>query len=622
MVNVWKELLPVTIITSNLGPFFRLNLLTESLEPLVDDDEIKFDLKPSVEAMFRLTLRPNNDKISTCSLASNTYRIIFPPALLNSKLSHTINLSIDEEVSMNGIFTHCKDENCITINFLEENFDKKLCKTTFTVEIEVCSEKKGSNHSIITFHHCEYTNCEIEVDYCFTSCPLTLHANPLIDPNDNPYPYFPTEENDEFFNYMTATLTFLEKWMFEEGFKKELYPTFPCTFYATASVLKDQNKGSKKKRNAVSYINFISRLAGPLFEQSKGKSVEKGSSGTDTKKSSFVVEYKANFVNEVKTILIFYGSSETRIFDSYAVFSLIGHISSAPPIAIHKLSSPIYIYKNASIPVTSPFCTSADFRVFVTDTEPEIPVAFENTEKPKFYLRRLTLKVNVLHVLGKSTDQTKVKLFVRVLCMSTQTGNSWIWFRSDIGEFSVQVTTQPRLNLPIRSLSGRFNKWPVEPCDCGEECECYRTTVLKLPHRNDLTLTALRSALSEFASEVMLEVYDRLIESPKGKVIIQMLLEENGVNMSELKHMFSDEVIYHLKSKSLFPRLETVALYQHSTDELDLPITLPNVDKKEMKDEQTHTITLVSEDDLDVRTYTVKFNTSETDSSTTRTSPL
>lgn len=243
--------------------------------------------------------------------------------------------------------------------------------------------------------------------------------------------------------------------------------------------------------------------------------VEKASSADNGKKINLCVKYTANFVDKEEAILLLHGYNKTRIFDTYIVFLLCGNVGSLIPVRKCKVTGPLYRPNKVDILVASPFLVTAVHRLYLTDEEPTIPVTFEDNKRPKFCAKRLCLIDKEITLVGlpKETGQEipEHKLHLQIICLSTQMGNSWIWFRSEVGEFFVRITTQPRWDLSMDTLQTKVHTWPLEPCSCGEACECYRTTVLMIPHRNELMLKSLRYAINENASEVMIQVFDQLI---------------------------------------------------------------------------------------------------------------
>ncbi|XP_045766364.1 uncharacterized protein LOC123868056 isoform X2 [Maniola jurtina] len=344
-----------------------------------------------------------------------------------------------------------------------------------------------------------------------------------------------------------------------------------------------------------------------LLNNSKSNfSVEKVSSTENDKKMNISVKYTANFVEKETAILLVHGYNKTRIFDTYIVFLLHGYVGSLNPLRKCKITGPLYRPNKVDILVASPFLVTTVYSLFLTDEEPTIPVSFEDSSGPRFCVKRLCLidKEIILIGLPNETGQEiqNHKLHLQITCLSTQIGNSWIWFRSEVGEFFVRVTTQPRWDLAIDTLQTKVHTWPIDPCSCGEACECYRTTVLMIPHRNELMLKSLRYALLENASEVMVQVFDQLIETVTGKIILSMLLEEGGTNLSEVQHILRSDTTYRITSRALRPRLERVTLAQHTSAFLALPVTIPAQDKAEK-----YSVTFTSECGMDIRTYRVLF---------------
>lgn len=244
--------------------------------------------------------------------------------------------------------------------------------------------------------------------------------------------------------------------------------------------------------------------------------VEKVPSAEIGKKMFLSIKFVANFVDEESCVLLVHGYNKTRIFDTYMIFLLEGGVGALYPTKKCKVTGPLYRQLKVDISVPSPFNVPAKFSVHITDCEPIIPVEFKNISKPKFYVRRLNLidKEVVINPSPKDNAQEPTadhKMFLQLMCLSTTVGTSWIWFRSEIGEFFIRVTTQPRWDMAVDTLQARVETWPMIPCSCGEACECYRTTVLSIPHRNDLMVKALRYSLLEFASEIMMQIFERLI---------------------------------------------------------------------------------------------------------------
>lgn len=246
--------------------------------------------------------------------------------------------------------------------------------------------------------------------------------------------------------------------------------------------------------------------------------VEKAPAADNGKKMFLNVKYTANFVTDESCILLVHGYNKTRIFDTYIVFMLRGQVGVLNPLRKCKVTGPLYRPNKVDVQVASPFMTPCTFQVYITDVEPSIPVTFEEAPKSRFYVSRLNLIDKEISLMGMPKDAKEQqqdipdhKLYLQMICLSTQVGNTWIWFLSEIGQFFIRVTTQPRWDLPIESLQAKLRSWPMDPCSCGESCECYRTTVLSIPHQNELMLKALRYALVEQASSTMMQIFDQLI---------------------------------------------------------------------------------------------------------------
>lgn len=271
-----------------------------------------------------------------------------------------------------------------------------------------------------------------------------------------------------------------------------------------------------------------------LNNNSNNFAVEKAPSGENGKKMFLSVKYIANFVNQQSCILLVHGYNKTRIFDTYIVFLLQGQIGVLNPVRKCKVTGPLYRPNKVDILVSSPFAVAGQFSLYLTDIEPSIPVDFEEITKPRFYLQRLSLlekEMNLSALPKESGQETQDhKVYLQIICLSTQVGNTWIWFRSDIGEFFIRVTSQPRWDLAIDTLQATVQTWPMDPCSCGESCECYRTTVLMIPHRNELMIKSLRYALLEHASEVMMIVFDQLIGETIYLISVEVLFSIQRVS--------------------------------------------------------------------------------------------
>ncbi|KAJ8729394.1 hypothetical protein PYW08_000975 [Mythimna loreyi] len=243
------------------------------------------------------------------------------------------------------------------------------------------------------------------------------------------------------------------------------------------------------------------------------------------------------------------------------------------------------------------------------NTEPVIPVHFEEAPKSRFFLSRLNVIDKEISLVGMPKDAKEQqqdipdhKLYLQMICLSTQIGNTWVWFMSDVGQFFIRITTQPRWDIPIDSLQAKVQTWPMDPCSCGESCECYRTTILMIPHQNEIMIKALRYALLEHASSTMMEIFDQLIESRTGKIILAMLLEEGGTTMTEVNHILRHSISYRITSRALLPRIDRVKLFHHTNAVLALPVTIPAKQKFEK-----YSVTFTSDCGMDIRNYRIFF---------------
>lgn len=242
------------------------------------------------------------------------------------------------------------------------------------------------------------------------------------------------------------------------------------------------------------------------------------------KKNYLNIKFTARFVYKEEAVLLIHGYNKTRLFDTYMIFNLVGYISCLNPIHKYKISGLMYRPNKADILVCSPFTVNAVYELYLTDIEPTIPVTIPNDSKKEFYVRRLNLidkRITLVGFVKENQDVLETKLYLHMTCLSSQPASHWIWFLSDVGQFFMRITTQPRWDLAVDTLTVKVT--PIDPCSCGEACECYRTAVVTLPHRNDLMLKALRFALSEHASDLMLEIYDELI----GKCSLQFTVYLN-----------------------------------------------------------------------------------------------
>lgn len=240
-------------------------------------------------------------------------------------------------------------------------------------------------------------------------------------------------------------------------------------------------------------------------------SVEKTLDCEGNKKICITVKYKAYFIKVSKAILIVQGYNRSRIFDTFIVFLLQGEVSSLLPYKKCKVFGSMYQQTRVDVLIPSPFPVSANFSLSITDREPTLPVDFE-AQPSGFFVQRLHLIESQISLkafsIVSSVEVDKVRM--HLICLSAQIGNAWVWLRSEIGEFFIKVTTQPRWDLAHDTLHIGYD-WPTDPCGCGEECECYRTTVVRIPHKLEAKQKALRQAFARSASHQVLEIYDRLI---------------------------------------------------------------------------------------------------------------
>ncbi|XP_068620829.1 uncharacterized protein [Battus philenor] len=910
MKNVSKLKRTVTILISKLSPNFSLNLLSEENLLITSENYLKFELNSHEEVEFRLKFHPKSRGrfVSTALLhldanmtipyynltfigvnekpviVPSTFRIIFPSAYVGETMSSNMTLKIDKETDAESVsFVASKDDSVavelLDYIILEDNVTKK--NTLINVKITITSETPVVASSVVTFRHASGSSCDLEVKFCFTYCPLTLHANSFTQFEDNPYPYYPLPTQIDFHSYMEKSSKFLEKWMFYQGFRKELYPKIPETLNAVSISLASQVKEKSKGIN-VSFLNFMRRIAGPLMKHVRkvanteadeavkqvkdihgtygeilkllkarganlwalepkfllsydqfvtyvasvpsknnadetftqeilndaglfkrlnkqswidfilqsykvfildscffdcicvssqprdildiiitwyneqlrlqyntkfmkdktikciknittdlsdgiaiiavflnhcpflknhfliyskenecntesGKinnacliieainqlrlnfplnstdflepnflqmfflsinlyvvlpmfkskdvikfnppllksstrrisinpvsqesltlayfllentrnnfTVEKVMAGDSGKKVMVNVTYIANFVEEYNSILLVHGYNKTRIFDTYIIFILSGCVEILTPLRKCKVTGPNYRQQKVDVLVSSPFTTSATFQMYLLDKEPTVPLTLDENPKSKFYATRLHLIDKEINLSGipkeSGQDVMEHKVYFLLICLDAQIGNSWVWFRSSIGEFFIKVTSQPRCDIFLDTLFANVTTWPMVPCSCGDSCECYRTVVLMIPHRNEMTVKSLRAALSEYASEKMIEIFDQLIETPTGRIILGMLLVEGGTNISEVQHILRNETSFRVTARALEPRFDRVTLAQHSEETLALPITVPAHDKPEK-----FSVTFTSECGMDVRTYRVFF---------------
>nr|XP_053605097.1 uncharacterized protein LOC128672171 isoform X2 [Plodia interpunctella] len=293
MKNISKYFLYVTIITAKLVPNFTLKLITEESQCIVNESCIKFEFDRAKEAGFRLIFHPKGrgkfiatailflDKHMTIPYSNltfygtrqtpvmkqSTHRVIFPPCRVGKTLTRNIYLTIEIESDKRSFSCVSREEPNMIVKFLDVELIpvNEMFHTRVKVEITVCCQTMYARHLTLMFTHECGSGCEVETSFVFTYCQLTLHTE-LVEPLDNPYPYFPLKEQEDLYEYLETCSTFLEKWMFQQGFRRDLYPVIPDSFHAISSSLCSQQSSGKSKGINVSYLNFIRRIAGPLMK--------------------------------------------------------------------------------------------------------------------------------------------------------------------------------------------------------------------------------------------------------------------------------------------------------------------------------------------------------------------
>lgn len=296
MTNISKYYLHVTIITSKLSPHFTLELLTredDNSTILITETNIKFELDQTMQVQFRLKFHPKGHgkfvttaimfldkhmttpysnltfvgKRETPPMTPSAYRIIFPPCEVGTEISRIITIDMEAEAQMDQFKCLVKEQYNLKVEFIELEVIEKneVLHTIVTVKLNILITGPCTGVTMLHFNHLSGSACDVEVHFCVTFCLITLHANHLVDPEDNPYPYYPLSDQSELYKYMEKCSLFLEKWMFQQGFRRDLYPVIPDTFHALSSALSTQG-GTKTKGINVSYLNFIRRIAGPLMK--------------------------------------------------------------------------------------------------------------------------------------------------------------------------------------------------------------------------------------------------------------------------------------------------------------------------------------------------------------------
>ncbi|XP_047987660.1 uncharacterized protein LOC125227395 [Leguminivora glycinivorella] len=293
ITNISKYYLHVAILTAKLMPNFSLNLLHKEND-MISDTHIKFDLDRGSDAQLSVRFHPKGrgkhvatallylDKQMTIPyynltfkgrkqtpvMTPSTYRIIFPPCKVGTSIRRTFTVKLEEESTVDKFYFVSKEEHSVTTNIssCETINNSQTNHTVVTVEVIIFCETQSFKNFILSFCHECGSGCDIELSFCFTHCPLTLHSNFLVSPEDHPYPYYPLETQRDLYEYMNTCVDFLEKWMFQQGFRRDLYPVIPDTFHAISSSLTGGGGGTKTKGINVSFLNFIKRAAGPLMK--------------------------------------------------------------------------------------------------------------------------------------------------------------------------------------------------------------------------------------------------------------------------------------------------------------------------------------------------------------------
>lgn len=292
MTNISKYDLPVTIIISKLSPNFKLTLINEEFS-VVTETSLKIDFFKKSKVTFKLKFTPKTTgrftsvailyldknlsipyynltfigKRETPIMKSNITRIVFPPSRVDTKLSRFVDVTFNDIATLEKFSHDLSDEN-ITVTF-ESFVTMEITtgiQTIITIKICLFSKEPHIGKTTLRIIHESGTSCEILLCYCFTKCPITLHRNIFVDFNEDPYPYYPNKEQKHLYDYMNQCTDFLEKWMFQQGFRKEFYPMIPESLNILSSAMQSQQSGGKAKGINVSYFNFIRRIAGPLMK--------------------------------------------------------------------------------------------------------------------------------------------------------------------------------------------------------------------------------------------------------------------------------------------------------------------------------------------------------------------
>lgn len=294
MTNVSKYYLHVTIFTSKLAPSFSLDLSTEENQSIINETLIRFELNRGKEASFCLKFHPKGHgrfvtvavlfldkymtlpyfnmtfigKRQTPAMTPSTHRIIFPPCLVGKEISRNVTLKMEAEAELDSFTCSSKEEPNLIVTFLDCEVypDGEEFYSIITIKITVSCKVAYSRNLTLNFNHEGGSCCELETNFCFTYCPLTLHTTLFVKPEENPYPYFPLSSQAELYDYLEECSSFLEKWMFQQGFRRDLFPIIPDTFHAISSAMSTQIGSKSSKGINVSYLNFVKRIAGPLMK--------------------------------------------------------------------------------------------------------------------------------------------------------------------------------------------------------------------------------------------------------------------------------------------------------------------------------------------------------------------
>lgn len=291
MANISKYNLFVTVLTSKLTPNFSLVCLNnDELQSTFNETLIKFELGLNMTASFRALFHPKTrgrfiavallylDRSCTLpyhnltfdgkrqipALVASTYQIIFPPSPLKVEMSQTVTLKMEGLMDIDSFTCSSKEERNLNVSFVEIE-TREVNETIYTIVTVLIKVNCATNYSrqiTLDFHHECGSLTHVDVSFCYTFCLLTLHIQPYVSQEENPYPFYPLSEQHELFEYMERCTDFLEKWMFLQGFRRDLYPKIPDTFYAISSSV--SARSMKGKGINVSFLNFFRRIAGPL----------------------------------------------------------------------------------------------------------------------------------------------------------------------------------------------------------------------------------------------------------------------------------------------------------------------------------------------------------------------